>query len=276
MLDLIYFSLHYENTSWAISTSNAHTVRVGYFFELTKKKRIFFCNLCNQVPQHMSGKQDGVIDVPVSFLNAESERMQNEPIIWLTHFFRVGAVAGAEEKLFTDLWGECCAMQYSAVKTNTQLPRCQGFRYTRWMMKWKNHYPNHTHHVEKSWMAFIHLRYGNDGVVQGVVGFMNFFVWVLGPPFGQLCGKLCTASGVEVKFLSSQAKLWVDLGCQTLWFLRVSNHWILRCGLCFRIVLWSLSPLYHSSEHVHSSHEPVLFNRLTGCDVWLQPGGVQT
>lgn len=72
----------------------------------------------------------GVTQLPFAHLTEESDRMQAEPIIWLTQFLSVGALTEVDENLYAQLWSECCAMQFSAVKNKTHHSRCHHFQYT--------------------------------------------------------------------------------------------------------------------------------------------------
>ncbi|MEW5300367.1 MAG: hypothetical protein WDW36_003303 [Sanguina aurantia] len=74
---------------------------------------------------------DGVFEVTVEYVRQESERMAAEPMVWLGQRMRVRGLEGEDQRLYTELWTDCCAMQYAAYKDNkSHLPGCQMFRYT--------------------------------------------------------------------------------------------------------------------------------------------------
>lgn len=74
---------------------------------------------------------DGVYEVTVEYVRQESERMGAEPMVWLGQRMRVVGLIDEDQRLYTELWTDCCAMQYAAYKDNkSHLPGCQMYRYT--------------------------------------------------------------------------------------------------------------------------------------------------
>lgn len=66
----------------------------------------------------------------VEHVRKESERMADQSMVWLTQRLRVTDVVGEDERIYTELWTDCCAMQYAAYKDKkSHMPSCQHFRY---------------------------------------------------------------------------------------------------------------------------------------------------
>lgn len=82
-----------------------------------------------QIPVHLQPGPGGVFHVSAEYLQTEVKRMEAHPIIWMTHRVVVNEQTDHDEKLHTEFWKECCAMQYSEQLLNKHTSECQNYAF---------------------------------------------------------------------------------------------------------------------------------------------------